>query len=655
MKYTKQENHQNIISICLLSLKSIILWLIYSVMQIYRSLLRQLGLLLLTFLLIGTSYGAKEDSILLTIEQRLNLKIESNQVHSKEFRKELQSYIELSTQLFHLEKALKLLQKLPAEDNKWNEYEKGTIYLYKGIITKYQENFTLSTYCFLNARDHIYKSKDKKLLFIYYLEKSEFDRKLGNLIAAYQEIHTTYAIFKKLKNVEPKYTNKLYNRLAAIANECSKHRESIQHSKNAIEVALKNNMHNELGISYNEIGFAYKNLHLNDSAEHYYMLSADEFLLCNNYIDYIGAKFNQGSLYFHNNYKRKLACQIFENIVTMVNEKKLSYSLITVYQVLMNEAKLNDDLRTQLKYWELFHEESLKYMAAREKSAILAVEKSYQDNKLILEKDRFKRNLKSSNENLKNTRRINLLMSATVIFLIIIIGLAIYFGYKMRKLNRQLVVQDSFNKRMMAVISHDLKGSMYLLSVLGKRVLNQNPERKDETVLRLNNQIQTSNEILDSLLKWLKSSISKTKQATKSSINAVWEIVHREFQEKVNEKGIEIIFEIEPHATIELPADVLRIAMRNLISNGIKYSYDRSSIFVRIRPNFFQVQDFGTGIESSRITQLFESDVISINGTLEESGFGIGLYMTNNMLQEHGFKIHITSVLDEGTTITISK
>lgn len=598
------------------------------------------------------TFSAKQ---VVKLETQLSKDLNKLAVHKKAFWTELDQIIEFYLIDYQLKKAERLIHRLQFSPITWSSNEKAKLYLYRAIISKYEDNYTDAQYCFLSCYDLLKQIKSNETKLQYYIELAEFNRKLGKHAVAHKQIYTAYKLCKADPSVSDKQKIKLLNRLAVILNEENRIDKSIFYSKQAISLAQKNNLVYESGISFNELGFSFKNLLILDSSEYYYKKASRSFSISGSIREYIHSEFNRALLYFHNNYNRVEAYNIMVSIEKLVKEKSLNYSLENVYEILINEAKLNNDKQKQIHYLELYHAESIKFITQREKSALLAVEKNFNDKKLSFEKERIKRNYTTSQKNLKQIRRTNFLMSALIFFLIAIIGLAVFFSFRLRTLNRKLVVQDSFNKRMMAVISHDLKGSMYLLSVLGKRVLNQQTERKDETVLRLNNQIQTSNEILDSLLKWLKSSFSKTKQSNGSSINAVWEIVRREFQEKLDDKGIEIILEAEPNSYIDLPADVLRIAMRNLISNGIKYSYDRSSVFIRIRSNFFQVQDFGTGIEAERVQQLFESDVISINGTLEESGFGIGLYMTYNMLLEYGFKINVTSILDEGTTTTISK
>lgn len=598
------------------------------------------------------TFSAKQ---VVKLETQLSKDLNKLAVNKKAFWTELDQIIEFYLIDYQLKKAERLIHRLQFSPITWSSNEKAKLYLYRAIISKYEDNYTDAQYCFLSCYDLLKQIKSNETKLQYYIELAEFNRKLGKHAVAHKQIYTAYKLCKAVPSVSDKQKIKLLNRLAAILNEENRIDKSIFYSKQAISLAQKNNLVYEAGISFNELGFSFKNLLILDSSEYYYKKASRSFSISGSIREYIHSEFNRALLYFHNNYNRVEAYNIMVSIEKLVKEKSLNYSLENVYEILINEAKLNNDKQKQIHYLELYHAESIKFITQREKSALLAVEKNFNDKKLSFEKERIKRNYTTSQKNLKQIRRTNFLMSALIFFLIAIIGLAVFFSIRLRTLNRKLVVQDSFNKRMMAVISHDLKGSMYLLSVLGKRVLNQQTERKDETVLRLNNQIQTSNEILDSLLKWLKSSFSKTKQSNGSSINAVWEIVRREFQEKLDDKGIEIILEAEPNSYIDLPADVLRIAMRNLISNGIKYSYDRSSVFIRIRSNFFQVQDFGTGIEAERVQQLFESDVISINGTLEESGFGIGLYMTYNMLLEYGFKINVTSILDEGTTTTISK
>jgi|GEM_PF-6272784 len=611
-------------------------------------------LLVFCFSSVFVARGNDYEKEIAQLKLQINQQIKKKDLHNAKFLNSVSEIVNKYILNSQLDEANILIDRLNIETGEWNNYEKGVLYLNKAILLKYYGANAMAKKYFLVAEELIYKTKNKQLLLWYFIEIADFDRKLANFDAAEREIFTALSIFNKQGSTSIDLQIHLFNRLAAIFNEIDKKQKSIYYSKKAIALAEKYHKFNDLGVSYTEIGFTYKNLYEKDTAEYYYLKAANCFLRANCLRGFAHAEYNRCILYYHNGYKLNEAKQIALNIENMVITQKVDYPLDAIHQLLCEDAKIHHNLPLQLKYLELYHNENLNSTKKQEKSSILLIEKEFFSKKLAIEKEKLKDNFENSIEKLRFMNHINFLMIVSLIFLIIIIGTIVFFGVKTRKLNKQLLLQDSFNKRMMTVISHDLKGSLYLLSVLGNKVSSQ-VDLPNETLKQLNHQIQISNEVLDSLLNWLKSCATLNTEQNSSNLETVWEITKTEQTIKISEKNIEIITEVSDNPTMELPSNILNIAIRNLLSNAIKYSYDHSSIVVRMSDNVFQIQDFGIGIEADRMNKLFASDIISTNGTFDETGLGIGLYMAYNLLLEYNFKIFVTCDTEEGTTFTITK
>lgn len=104
----------------------------------------------------------------------------------------------------------------------------------------------------------------------------------------------------------------------------------------------------------------------------------------------------------------------------------------------------------------------------------------------------------------------------------------------------------------------------------------------------------------------------------------------------------------------------------NLINNAIKYSPDGGAIEVGLRvvpigkrsekhlEAWIWVKDHGMGIapdECSRIFERFYRARMTSNSSL--SGFGIGLYVTKEIINRHGGRVWVESRLHEGSTFYI--
>src|SRR5690606_36477393 len=90
----------------------------------------------------------------------------------------------------------------------------------------------------------------------------------------------------------------------------------------------------------------------------------------------------------------------------------------------------------------------------------------------------------------------------------------------------------------------------------------------------------------------------------------------------------------------------------------LKYSYEASTTTVRLISKKSSVEisvtDHGVGIEPENIALLFQR-FSRIPNTFSQkiSGSGIGLYLSQQLVNLHGGSITVDSIKDKGTTFTI--
>jgi len=97
----------------------------------------------------------------------------------------------------------------------------------------------------------------------------------------------------------------------------------------------------------------------------------------------------------------------------------------------------------------------------------------------------------------------------------------------------------------------------------------------------------------------------------------------------------------------------------NLINNAVKFSRQGGSVKIMVSENesevLIEIVDSGVGIPQQAIPHLFERFYRAKNVTIAEiPGSGIGLYIVKSIVETLGGTIHVKSVIDEGTTFTVS-
>lgn len=132
-----------------------------------------------------------------------------------------------------------------------------------------------------------------------------------------------------------------------------------------------------------------------------------------------------------------------------------------------------------------------------------------------------------------------------------------------------------------------------------------------------------------------------------------------EFNDLAENKGQSLTFTNSATAkTITADYQNMRMALENIISNAIKYSYNNGTIKVIVSDddkNFYiNISDNGVGIATGDLEKLFKKFTRIQNDLSEkEGGTGLGLYWASKIIALHNGKIDVTSRLNEGTTFQI--
>ncbi|MDD3592107.1 MAG: HAMP domain-containing sensor histidine kinase [Sulfurovum sp.] len=123
------------------------------------------------------------------------------------------------------------------------------------------------------------------------------------------------------------------------------------------------------------------------------------------------------------------------------------------------------------------------------------------------------------------------------------------------------------------------------------------------------------------------------------------------FQEVANMKNITLKRDISPDILYHFSKTKLQRIVDNTLSNAIKYSHDNSEVEITVKEDdesiVFIVKDHGVGIEN--IDKIFsryyrENDA--------KGGFGIGLAIVKEIIDEEGIILKVSSRPNNGTTFS---
>ncbi len=228
---------------------------------------------------------------------------------------------------------------------------------------------------------------------------------------------------------------------------------------------------------------------------------------------------------------------------------------------------------------------------------------------------------------------------------------------KLRELN---ATKDKF----FSIIAHDLKNPFNLLLSLSEMLkdsLEENGTPKQiQYIDKIYRSTKDTSKLLENLLIWARS------QKGIIDFNLTEENIHLLTNKEINllnqlaeKKSISLINKIPDELSISVDKNMFSTIIRNLISNGIKFTLQGGVIEINGRlvnenneQQFVEVsvKDNGIGISPEIQQKLFNiSENISTEGTENESGTGLGLILCREFVERHGGKIQVESEVGKGS------
>lgn len=143
-----------------------------------------------------------------------------------------------------------------------------------------------------------------------------------------------------------------------------------------------------------------------------------------------------------------------------------------------------------------------------------------------------------------------------------------------------------------------------------------------------------------------------------------FDTLKKTFDPKANEKGISLVFSVDPGLPVQLVADRLRLSqvITNLVHNAIKFTPNGSVTLdvkqVARTPDAvtldFAVTDTGIGIPKSEQPGIFEifTQVRARTHSDSVSGTGLGLAISREIMRLFGSEIHLESEEGKGSRFT---
>ena len=353
---------------------------------------------------------------------------------------------------------------------------------------------------------------------------------------------------------------------------------------------------------------------------------------------------NKADLHYKNiksNYDNSLNGRILSDYFTLKKEHEKANIHLRRALVLMQKEETNriSDRKVVYEFYNDFSEQ-----LAEMKTLNKLKEQEIIDNKLLYTKIGF-----------------------AVLFIIIIILTFVEWANRKKRYLANLTQKSKrtileAKEQFLENMSHEIRTP--ITSILGYlSLLKEENLILDKRLNYTNSAIDNTNKMMDSLDNFLNLTSleggSKFKNIeTSINISNFIQDIKTTFTANLEIKKIKLFFKTnaEDNLIINFDIESLIIIVNNLISNAIKYSNSNTSIYLTL---FFEesklrlmVKDEGFGISENEKETIFSRFYQTKNNT-SNSGFGIGLSLTNNLVKKLSGKISLETALNVGSVFKV--
>lgn len=292
-----------------------------------------------------------------------------------------------------------------------------------------------------------------------------------------------------------------------------------------------------------------------------------------------------------------------------------------------------------------------------------------------LEKDFEIRSKDRNLEKLSVANNIQYYLIILLAALLVIVGILIFIYFRKFSENKSLSIElkknntdlerlsDERNK-FFTLISHDLKAPLYNISNLSN-LLKMYSDDMDESERNITlDQLNVSSKhlltLVDNILLWSRTQVGNMENNPEPlNLNSVIIESIDILNSFASDKDIELVMDIVETTNVYVRADynLLSTAIRNLISNSIKFSHIGHNVEIKttsINGDIkIDVIDTGIGIATEVQAEILKGNASTTLGTNNEKGSGLGLKITKEFIEMTGGQVTLVSQEGIGTTFSI--
>jgi len=297
--------------------------------------------------------------------------------------------------------------------------------------------------------------------------------------------------------------------------------------------------------------------------------------------------------------------------------------------------------------------------------------------------------LRKDNEisNLKATRLKNTIFFLAAVSLMIILVFVVYYqknrlkrettrlleeknkqlekaNLKLQNSEKHLKELNSTKDKFFSIIGHDLRNPLNALLGFSELISGNSRDYTSEEIQRyskiINEAAKNIHLLIENLLEWSRSQSGNIDyNPEQTELMPMVREIFKVFEIHADKKGVTLVSEIPQDIVVTADRNLLSTILRNLINNAVKFTPNGGQVRIFCEQNdseiTISIEDTGIGMSEKQLDNLFRLDSnVTMPGTSEEKGTGLGLILCKEFVDMHNGKIWAFSKPKEGSTFSFT-
>ncbi len=229
--------------------------------------------------------------------------------------------------------------------------------------------------------------------------------------------------------------------------------------------------------------------------------------------------------------------------------------------------------------------------------------------------------------------------------------------------NKALVSLNASKDKFFSVMAHDIKNPLAAIisfsDWLYSDIKSLTEDEILDSLLSIKKSAKSLFELLENLLHWSRLQTGRLQYSPELfNLNDLFTVLEDTYTMLAKNKEIALNFNTNGKITFFADKNMLETALRNLISNAIKFTPRKGSIDVSAEKShnslIITVKDTGVGMTKEQIDKVFNIESsFTTRGTENEEGTGLGLILVKELVTKNKGQLTVESKVGVGTMFNL--